>query len=82
MSCAEEFVEEAEEFVEEVNFYVEVKEPLFAKLKNLKNYMFSLVKKSPPQDDVFNHSEKDQDGWVSISNVRPDEPVTEAGTGD
>jgi len=69
MSCAE-------ELVEEVNFYVVEKEPLFAKLKNLKNYMFSLVTKSPPPYEVFNHSEEDLDDCVSISKVRPDEPVS------
>jgi erythromycin esterase-like protein len=68
MSCAE-------KFVEEVNFY-EVKEPLFAKLENLKNYMFSLLKKSPQQHEEFNHSVEDLDDCVSISKVRPDEPVS------
>jgi hypothetical protein len=73
MSCAEKL-----ELVEEVNFYVVEKKPLFMQLKD---YMFSLVKKSPPPYEEFNHSEEDQedpDDWVSISKVRPNE----AGTGD
>jgi hypothetical protein len=73
MSCAEEL---ELVFEEEVNFYVVKKEPLF---EQLKNYMFSLVEKSPQPYEEFNHSEEDPedpDDWVSISKVRPDEPVS------